>query len=275
MRIFGLMVARNEADIIGQTLLDALQWCDRISVLDNGSTDDTGHVLEGLAKSYPSRIDLAGCLDAPFADDLRAVPFRRLFPEAQAGDWWCRLDADEMYPNDPKGFLSALPKMDCRVNAIHMFYEFTDLDWARWQAGNETISDRERPIGDRRRYYRANYQELRFMRHHPRLTWHLGEPWPRPRGPLSDHLILVRHFRARDPIQLQQRLHARFGEGSAAHWRRYTPDDWKQEIVPHEHCEYDDHSGDFQVDYQQFAKSRGYRFGQGLRRLGMRLGMRW
>ena len=41
MKIFGIMLVKNEVDIVGHTLKEAQKWCDKIFILDNGSTDGT------------------------------------------------------------------------------------------------------------------------------------------------------------------------------------------------------------------------------------------
>ena len=279
MKIFGLMVLKNEADIVGETLVRAMAWCDRVAVLDNASTDESVAQVDALARAYPGRIDRIGVFDGLFHNDLRMIPFRHLLPEASAGDWWCRLDADEIYPDDPRAFLGRLSPHDCRVNAIHLFYEFTDRDLAAWEAGRESLADRQRPIGQRRRYYRATYQELRFMRHHPRLAWRAAEHWPRPRGPLSPRLILVQHFRSRDPVQLQARYAVRqraaeLGQRKPDHHWRVDAANWRQLVVASSACAYDRHDGCFSVDYGRFRQRLGKRVGQSLRRGLMRLGFR-
>lgn len=279
MKIFGLTVVKNEGDIIGQTLTAALAWCDRIAVLDNDSDDDTVAEVEAVAAAHPDRIEFIGRYTGAFHNDLRMIPFQRLFGEASTDDWWCRLDGDEFYPQDPKAFLAALSPLECRVNAINLFYEYTDVDWSAWQAGQESLADRQRPIHERRRYYRAAYEELRFMRHHPKLRWCGGEHWPTPRGPLAAHRIVMQHFRARDPEQLQRRLAVRQiaaerGRRKPDHHWRVSASDWQSQIVDHRHCYYDDHSGVFHYEARRFSDPPGKRFGQNLRRAAMALGWR-
>lgn len=279
MRIYALTVVKDEQDIVEQTLRHALGWCERIGIVDNGSTDGTWQTINALASEFPGRVVPVGVFDGLFSEDLRLLPFRHLLTVAEPPDWWCRLDADEIYPEDPRAFLSALPRTDCRVNAINLFYEFTDLDMAAWDRGDETIADRQRPIQQRRRYYRASYQELRFMRHHPRLSWRAGDAWPGPRGPLSPRHILMQHFRSRDPLQLQARLAIRDeaaeqGQRKSNHHWRVSPSQWRSLVVPHQECVYDAHDGRYVVDYARFRMKRSKRAGQLLRRMLTAIGLR-
>lgn len=54
MKIFAIMLVKNEADIVKSVILDAKKWADRIFILDNGSTDGTWEIIQSLG-SYKSK----------------------------------------------------------------------------------------------------------------------------------------------------------------------------------------------------------------------------
>lgn len=58
MKIVGLMLARNEAWIVGYTLRGVMQYVDDVVFLDHGSTDDTLRLVEQVRAEYPGRIHL-------------------------------------------------------------------------------------------------------------------------------------------------------------------------------------------------------------------------
>lgn len=48
MKIFAIMLVKNEADIVASVLKDAEKWADKIFILDNGSTDGTWEIIQSL-----------------------------------------------------------------------------------------------------------------------------------------------------------------------------------------------------------------------------------
>lgn len=95
MKLFGISAVRNEADIIGLTVLHHLRLgLDRVLVTDNGSTDGTGEVLQRIARA-DSRLRY-------FSDDRmfnQAATATELAREAyrQGADWVLPFDADEFW----------------------------------------------------------------------------------------------------------------------------------------------------------------------------------
>src|SRR5215470_9375996 len=98
------MAVKNEVDVIAHTLRAAAKWCDAIYVLDNGSQDGTWEVVKQLAQEYPVVVPHEQAT-APFTEAIRARLFNAYREQANEGDWWCRLDADEIYVHSPRSFL--------------------------------------------------------------------------------------------------------------------------------------------------------------------------
>ena len=123
MRIHGLCIVKNEADILGQSLQATRAWCDAIYVLDNGSTDGSWEQVQALAHDDPAIVPWKQAA-VPFRDGLRAEIFHAFAERAPPGDWWVRLDADEFYIDDPRQFLRRVPaSTGCvwfAVVAIHL-----------------------------------------------------------------------------------------------------------------------------------------------------------
>ena len=48
MKIFAIMLVKNEVDIVGYVLKEAEKWADKIFILDNGSTDGTWELIQSM-----------------------------------------------------------------------------------------------------------------------------------------------------------------------------------------------------------------------------------
>ena len=104
--IHAICVVKNEADIVESSLRTALQWADRIIVYDGDSTDGT---WEKVCAMRSERIVPWKQDGKVFQESLRAEVFNAFRQGARSGDWWCHLDADEFYIDDPRAFLSKVP----------------------------------------------------------------------------------------------------------------------------------------------------------------------
>ena len=103
MSIFSICCVRDENDIVAEALDAALSWSDKIFVFDNGSVDGTWETVQGIARKT-SKIEIVGHDNRIFTDELRGEIFESHRSVASPGDWWCRLDSDEIYIDDPAQF---------------------------------------------------------------------------------------------------------------------------------------------------------------------------
>jgi len=204
MKIHGLCVVKNEADIIEQTLRSAAKWCDWIYVLDNGSSDGTWEKVQALAHELP-------CItpyiqdSRPFDDGIRGKILSRYATHANHGDWWCILDADEFYIDDPREFLERVPGSFHAVWMQLYVYLFTDRDLAAYRQ-DPALYDDCVPIEQRLRHYvNGEYSELRFFRHSNSLTHVPGNRL----HPIYPRRIRLKHFAYRSPDQIRTRLNTR------------------------------------------------------------------
>jgi len=273
MRIRALCVMKNEADVIAQTLRDALRWCDAVYVLDNGSDDGGWEIVQALALEDPRIVPHARDTRR-FTDDIRAVLYDAYSSEAREGDWWCRLDADEFYLDDPRVVLADVPQQCFSVWSASLSYYFTDVDAERWERDPEAFADGV-PVQDKCRYYLNHWSEPRFFRHLDALRWREGDGgypaalWARQASP---ERILLRHFPYRSPEQIQRRLDARAAGAEFAHetvggWADAVagirahgaflggpatgaPVTWRDRVVAASALDYDAHDGSFVVNEQ-------------------------
>jgi hypothetical protein len=247
MRIFGLCLVKNEADIIRLSLEESLRWCDRIFVFDNGSLDATWDIVRDAAATNARVVPFKQ--DArPFDDALRAEIFNAYRMEATAGDWWCRLDADEFYVDDPREFLGGVSPRHHVVWGAWLQYFLTEEDLSRFREEDErdpVVMTRERLP----RYYQALGGEPRFFRHRDRLVWKSGA-WPAHLGVVEPRRIRVKHFQYRSPGQIQRRLDTR--RAAAAHgWQHFghsTQESWREKVADSKRLNLDRDDGMYASD---------------------------
>ncbi len=210
MKIHSICLAKNEADIIAQTLSKAVEWCDYIYVVDNNSSDPTWEIVQDLASTHPQIIPHKRDARA-FFDSMRGEVFNDFRHLTQPGDWWCKLDADEFYIDNPRTFLSDIPIQYQAVWAASFQYYFTDKDLARYEQDPTAFAD-DIPVEKKCRYYRNDWSENRFFRYDKKIVWDTQDKvrsWPFF-GAVYPKRIRLKHFQYRSPQQIKQRLATRF-----------------------------------------------------------------
>lgn len=273
MKIHGMCLVKNESDIITQTLEAATKWCDYIYVYDNGSTDGTWEQALKLAEKYEQIITYKK-ENCNFNDDLRRKIFNEFRGNSSEGDWWCRLDADEIYIDDPRVFLAKVPKEYAVVVSASFEYYFTDKDLDLYNE-NPDLYANDVPVSQKCRYYINNWTELRFIRYRKDLVW--GEKdggWPSAiwNAPIYPVRIWLKHYQYRSPQQIQKRLDTRrpailnnssFCHEAQRNWQELVsdqanlvadfskidiqdiPDSWMERVVDASRLNYDAHDRRF------------------------------
>jgi len=274
-------MVKNESDIIAQTLKYASKWSDYIYVYDNGSTDGTWEKVIDLAKEYKQIIPYKQ-ESKPYAESLRSEPFNHYRENSSDGDWWCQLDADEIYIDDPRIFLSNVSRKYDVVWAASFEYYFTNKDFEIYKQNPSLYSD-EVPIEDKCRYYINNWSEPRFFKYQKSLVWEKN--LVRNVGRMPDGVdisyterIRLKHYQYRSPQQIQKRLDTRIQamqDGIFLHEKRkdwkeklennndatnfsfdkdYLPQSWEERVVDASKFLYDSRDGNYVIDEEALPK---------------------
>ena len=203
MKIHAICVAKDEADIIEQTLKAATHWCDFIYVFDNGSTDGTWEKVLDLSQEYKQIVPYKqdNCV---YYNGLRTEVFHHFRSKAVDRDWWCQLDADEIYIDDPRIFLAKVPHYFQSVWAASFQYYFTEKDLDLYNQNSNLYADNI--LAEQKcRYYLNDWSEARFFRYDDNLLWDRNRRWPYT-GAVYPVRIWLKHFQYRSPQQIKKRL---------------------------------------------------------------------
>lgn len=213
MKLYAICLIKDEDDIVAQTLTYAMQHCDKIFVIDNGSSDRTWEIVQELAVQHPKIVPFEQT-HLPYNDALRARVYNRVHKDLGNNDWWMILDSDEFLAEDPKPLMQqALNQGADIIRSWQIQFYYTEKDLAEWEAGKDR---RDRAIFERRQYYLINWQEPRLFRNQTERTWNAEVSSTVPDGlnKVFVRRILNRHYQFRDPEQMEKRLRLRFGHPS-------------------------------------------------------------
>ncbi len=205
MKIYSLLLIKDEIDIISPILISASYWSDKIIVYDNGSTDGTWEKVIELSKQYPNIIPYIQD-SRPFHIGLRSILFNNFKHEMTSKDWWCiRMDGDEFYIDNPKEFLKDIPFKYKQVWKESIEYQLTKED-IKEHIFSGSFKEDEKKINY---YEKKSWTEIRFLRHNKKLSWSQNQKLPTPKGLTYSKKILVKHFKFRSINQLKKRFNNR------------------------------------------------------------------
>lgn len=96
-KIIGIFLVQNEERFIEQAVLNVLDFCDHLILVDHQSLDQTLSILQRLGDLYPEKISLHQIQNSKESHQL-------LQPFVGTDTWVFGIDGDELY--DPKGLIS-------------------------------------------------------------------------------------------------------------------------------------------------------------------------
>lgn len=235
MRFHGLMVVRDEADVLPQTLEHLLTWIDSLWIFDTGSTDETWQIVNDFAKR-DKRVHAIARQPMIFSDNFRSYLFHTARPSFSHGDWVLRVDGDEFYHISPPDFVKTrLRPLETAVHLQWYYFRLTKQEAAAYEADPQSIDrDRQRPISERRRFYKiAPYPEPRMFQYRAAMQWPEWASGPFNAGFVARERLPIRHYPHRDPLQLTRRFRLRasmmkLNAHAGGHWKL---DDWRKDLV--------------------------------------------
>ena len=273
MKLNAICVMKNEVDIVGDTLKHALQFCDNIYLLDNGSDDGTWELICGMAKNQ-SRLHIIGQTHEVFKNQLRNRIYNLLHHQFSDDDWWYILDADELLHTNPKNLLqTATAKGYSSMDVWQAQFYYTDQDLK-----DRALEDLQLPIPERRFYYQINWRELRFFKNSQQKNWSEAESGRVPSW-CNRHYYrapVCRHYAERTPEQIEKRRKIRINNPySFFHVKNKQPADWLKKASQ---CRYYQPGAAMQVGWFDAAgfywRQAGYWLGWRVKQLRQLVGLK-
>ncbi len=237
MRLHGLLLTRDDGDIVDECIRHALEWCDALYVFDTGSSDSTWDRVNEWVLLDRRVVPLRKCEPAVMmSSPLRAFVFNLVRDRFEPGDWWVQQDVDEFYHVSPREFIrERLGSGETAVYNQHFEFRITGNEVERWRAGDDSVFDRSRPISDLLRYYNVlAHSEPRMFRFRENMQWGYGSAYPWNMGYVARERIPIRHYPHRDPLSLQMRLTLRnhlLPLAAEQNWSHWAVADWRDYIV--------------------------------------------
>ncbi len=222
---------RDEADFIECSLARFASQFDKVLVYDTGSLDNTWDIVTTVATRHQNIVPISTC-PVRFSDKIRGYVWEHAKGWLRPGDWFARVDADEIYHVSPRKFIEEIAGPE-RASQVYMqYYNFmpTHEELANIKNKNYDV-DYENEL----RHYviSSHVGEPRLFRYRGWMQWESHLNGPQDPGPVASRKIPVRHYQARNPIQLQKRValrqlmyqfNSKTLDCQAGHWNNY---DWR------------------------------------------------
>ena len=143
MRFHGILLTRDDEDIIRQNIQHALTWCDSLNIFETGGFDQTWDIVRDWAR----RDERIRCFQnrggqALMESGLRGYVFERYRDQFEPGDWIVQVDSDEFYHVSPREFIQRLAPSETVAYLLNYEFRLTRQECDDWMAGRETAADR-------------------------------------------------------------------------------------------------------------------------------------
>ena len=234
MRFHGLMLVRDEEDILPQCLDALLKWIDGVYIMDLGGTRRDMANRQEYALEDSRVVPL---LSEPIihGEGVRSYLFAKFRDRFEEGDWIVKVDADEFYHLLPPDFVrERVRRGETAVYLAWYFFRLTSREVNAYETDRvDVFADRKRPIEQRRRMYKiADYAEPRMFRYRTSMRWPETSAFPVNAGYVARERIPIRHYPHRDPLQMEKRYRLRTAmvalDACVPHWKLR---DWRKDVI--------------------------------------------
>jgi hypothetical protein len=173
MRLYGLMITKDDAAVFGDWCRDQLPLYDAVVCLDGSQTDATARIAAGFGGRFVYLHERDHALPHKTDHGLRGVVHRELVRRFGNDGWVMCCHADEFCYHDPRKVALRAEQAGCDAVAwfsLH-FYPHPS-EWADWPRRQSL------PVQDRLRHYHWDYRgsglpwvEDRLYHNGPDIAW--------------------------------------------------------------------------------------------------------
>jgi hypothetical protein len=202
-KLFGLCFVKNEDDIIADSVTHAAQFCDKVFVIDNASTDRTWDIVNGL--DLDNLVSVCS-KDFIFRDYLRLQFMDTRKEELEIGNWWYIFDADEFLLEDPFEAIAQAEDEEADCIAVGMINFYITIDEFRQMQKNE----REETWRDRKYYIPYESGKIEFIRNTKYLDYGVYDIIPLGLTKECSRRLSIKHYPYRSLVQLEKRIQTRY-----------------------------------------------------------------
>ena len=203
LQIFGVCFVKNEDDIIADSVTHAAQFCDKVFVVDNASTDRTWDIVRGL--------DLENVIpvcskDFVFRDHLRLRFMETKKEELGANNWWYMFDADEFLIEDPFDAIAVAEEEDADCIGVEIINFLLTKDEAR----EAKESGRQESWRDRKHYVLYASGTIKLFKNTRYIDYGIYASVPLGLTKECSRRLVMKHYPHRSLTQLEKRVYTRY-----------------------------------------------------------------
>ncbi len=202
--LFGVCFAKNEEDIIADSTTHAAQFCDKVFVVDNASTDRTWSIVNGL--ELDNLVPVCS-KDFVFRDYLRLRFMESRKAELGINNWWYMFDADEFLLEEPFDAMAQAEEEGADCIAVEMINFLLTKDEVR----DALESGCQETWRDRNYYVLYESGKVEFIKNTKYLDYHVHDIIPFGLTKECSQRLLMKHYPYRFLGQLEKRVHTRYG----------------------------------------------------------------
>jgi hypothetical protein len=201
--LFGVCFVKNEDDIIGDSVTHAAQFCDKVFVIDNASSDRTWDIVKGL--DLDNLVPVCS-KDFIFRDYLRLRFMETRKEELGIDNWWYIFDADEFLLEEPAAAIAQAEAEGADCIGIGMVNFYITIDEFRQMKE----SGREETWRDRKYYIPYESGKIEFIKNTKYLDYDVYDIIPCGLTKECSRRLLLKHYPYRSLIQLENRVQTRY-----------------------------------------------------------------